>query len=183
MGNQAPVRQQAGMALPALGGVFGGFGGFSAPAAAGPPAQVIVGQSGEVQAITGMQVVGNRAFAQRGRQWVDLRFDPQKQQVIKVQQFSKAVMQLLEVRPDLAKFVALGDEVVIAVDDKLAVQIGAEGKTELSADDLKLLKASAPTSASNQGSHNGGRSNSLFAAISVAVGAMLFAFTKRLLIC
>jgi Ca-activated chloride channel family protein len=185
MGNQAPVRQQAGMALPALGGVFGGWGGFglSAPAAAGPPAQVIVGQSGEVQAITGMQVIGNRAFAQRGKQWVDLRFDPQKQQVIKVQQFSKAVMQLLEVRPDLAKFVALGDEVVIAVDDKLAVQIGAEGKTELSADDLKLLKASAPTSASNQGSHNGGRSNSLFAAISVAVGAMLFAFAKRLLIC
>lgn len=180
MGNQAPVRQQVGMALPAL----GGFGGLGASAgAAGPPAQVILGQSGEVQAITGMQVFGSRAFAQRGNQWVDLRFDPQKQQVIKVQQFSKAVLQLIEVRPDLAKFVALGDEVVIAVDDKLAVHIGVEGKTELSDDDLKLLKASAPTSASTQGNQNSEQSTPLFAAISVAVGAMLFAFAKRLLIC
>ncbi|MEZ8216539.1 Ca-activated chloride channel family protein [Candidatus Fervidibacteria bacterium JGI MDM2 SSWTFF-3-K9] len=183
MGNQAPVRQQAGMAMHGLGGVLGGYGGFSVPGAAGPPAQVIVGRSGEVQAITGMQVVGNRAFAQRGRQWVDLRFDPQKQQVIKVRQFSKAVMQLIEVRPDLAKFIALGEDVIIAVDDKLAVQIGAEGKTELSDDDLKLLKASAPTSVSNRESHGGGQSNSLFAAILVAVGTTLFAFAKRLLLC
>jgi len=183
MGNQAPVRQQAGMAMHGLGGVLGGYGGFSVPGAAGPPAQVIVERSGEVQAITGMQVVGNRAFAQRGRQWVDLRFDPQKQQVIKVRQFSKAVMQLIEVRPDLAKFIALGEDVIIAVDDKLAVQIGAEGKTELSDDDLKLLKASAPTSVSNRESHGGGQSNSLFAAILVAVGTTLFAFAKRLLLC
>ncbi|MEJ7612892.1 MAG: VIT domain-containing protein [Candidatus Fervidibacter sacchari] len=183
MGNQAPVRQQAGMAMHGLGGVLGGYGGFSVPGAAGPPAQVIVGRSGEVQAITGMQVVGNRTFAQRGRQWVDLRFDPQKQQVIKVRQFSKAVMQLIEVRPDLAKFIALGEDVIIAVDDKLAVQIGAEGKTELSDDDLKLLKASAPTSVSNRESHGGGQSNSLFAAILVAVGTTLFAFAKRLLLC
>jgi hypothetical protein len=77
----------------------------------------------------------------------------------------------------------LGDEVVIAVDDKLACsnRIGRENGVEC--DDLKLLKASAPTSASHQGSHNGRQSNSLFAAISVAVGAMLFAFAKRLLIC
>ncbi len=182
MGNQAPVRQQVGMALPALGG-FGGYSVLGAPAAAGPPAQVIVGQSGEVQAITGMQVVGNRAFSQRGRQWVDLRFDPQKQQVIKVQQFSKAVLQLIEVRPDLAKFVALGDEVVIAVDDKLAVQIGVEGKTELSDYELKLLKASNPVSASRQGSLDGSQSNSLFAAIAIAVGVLLAAFAKRLLPC
>jgi len=180
MGNQAPFRQQVGMALPAMGGILGGYGGFSAPAAAGPPAQIIVGQSGEVQAITGMQVVGSRAFAQRGRQWVDLKFDPQKQQVIKVRQFSKAVMQLIEVRPDLAKFVALGDEVIIAVDDKLAVQIGTEGKTELSDDDLKLLKASNPVSASRQGSHDSRQNNFLLAAVVVAaVGALLVAFAKR----
>jgi Ca-activated chloride channel family protein len=186
MGNQAPVRQQTGMAMPALGGVLGGWGGYGglgAPAAAGPPAQVILRESGEVQAITGMQVVGSHAFAQRGRQWVDLRFDPQKQQVIKVQQFSKAVLQLIEVRPDLAKFVALGDEVVIAVDDKLAVQIGAEGKTELSDDDLKLLKASNSTSASRRGSHDGSQSNSLPAAVAIAAGALLVAFAKRLLLC
>ncbi len=180
MGNQAPFRQQVVMALPAMGGILGSYGGFAAPGgAAGPPAQVIVGQSGEVQAITGMQVVGSRAFAQRGRQWVDLRFDPQNQQVIKVRQFSKAVMQLIEVRPDLAKFVALGDEVIIAVDDKLAVQIGAEGKTELSDDDLKLLKASNPVSASHQGSHDSRQSNFLLAAVVVAVGALLVAFAKR----
>jgi len=178
MGNQAPMRQQARMASPAL-----GFSDLTGPAGAAPPAQAIVGQSGEVQAITGMRVVGSRAFAQRGGQWVDLRFDPQKQQVIKVQQFSKAVLQLVQARSDLAKFVSLGDEVIIVIDDKLAVHIGAEGKTELSDDDLKLLKASTPASASNRGSQNGGRNNLLFATISVAIGTILFAFAKRLLLC
>ncbi len=134
MGQQAPMKQISGVPL------MSGLGGFGSPGAAGFGGQAIIGRTGEVQVITRMQVIADRAFAQRGKQWIDLRFDPQKHQVIKIQQFSKAVVQLVQLRPDLAKFVSLGDEVIIVADDKLALQIGAEGKTELSEEDVKLLK-------------------------------------------
>lgn len=132
MGQQAPMRQILAI-IPAL-------ALSPTPTKGKTSGQVIVGRAGEPQFITGMQVVADRAFAQRGRQWIDLRFDPQKHQVIKIQQFSKAVLQLVQIRPDLAKFVSLGDEVIIVADDKLAVQIGAEGKTDLTEGDVKLLK-------------------------------------------
>lgn len=173
MGNQAPVRMQAGMALPAMGGLggfrgWGGFGGAMGAPGAAPP-QVLLERTGEVKAVTGMQVIGSQAFVQKGRQWVDLRFDPQKQQVLKIQQFSKAVLQLVQARPDLAKFVSLGDEVVIVADEKLAIQIGAEGKTELSDEDIRSLRASSPISASLQNVPEKVQANSIpLAAILVA---------------
>ncbi|MCX7969646.1 MAG: hypothetical protein N3B10_14325, partial [Armatimonadetes bacterium] len=49
-----------------------------------------------------------------------------------------------------------GEEVVIVADEKLAVQIGAEGKTELSGEDVKLLKLSSPANVSQtSGKENG----------------------------
>ncbi len=177
MGQQAPMRTIA-PAAPAMGG-WGGFGGALRPpgATGSTGAQVIVGRTGEVQFITGMQVVSDRTFAQQGKQWVDLRFDPQKHQVIKIQQFSKAVLQLVQIRPDLAKFVSLGDEVIIVADDKLAVQIGTEGKAELSEEDVKLLKVSSPTNVSR---HDGQdkNPNSLLIAATVLAVALLAVITK-----
>ncbi|MCS7187651.1 MAG: VWA domain-containing protein, partial [Armatimonadota bacterium] len=153
MGQQAPMRRMDGMTFPAMGSL-GGFGAHVP--GAGTAGQVIVGRTGEPQAVAGMQVVADRTFAQKGKQWIDLRFDPQKHQVIKIQQFSKAVLQLVQIRPDLAKFVSLGEEVVIVADEKLAVQIGAEGKTELSGEDVKLLKLSSPANVSQtSGKENG----------------------------
>jgi hypothetical protein len=103
---------------------------------------VIVGQSGEIEVITGIKAIGDRAFVQQGQRWVDLRFDSQKHQIIKIQQFSKAVLQLLQIRSDLAKFVSLADEIIVTVGDKLAVHIGKTGKSELSDDDLRILMSS-----------------------------------------
>ncbi|MCS7263348.1 MAG: VWA domain-containing protein [Armatimonadetes bacterium] len=145
MGQQAPMRRMVGMTVPAMGSLRG-FGGHVP--GAGTAGQVIVGRTGEPQVVTGMQVVADRTFAQKGKQWIDLRFDSQKHQVIKIQQFSKAVLQLVQVRPDLAKFVSLGEEVVIVADEKLAVQIGSEGKTELSEEDVNLLRLSSPANVS-----------------------------------
>lgn len=147
MGNQAPMRR-AEMSRMAPGGL-GGFGGVPALSAGPLTSQVLAERTGEVRVITGMQVVADRAFAQQGKQWVDIRFDPQKHQLLKIRNFSKAVIQLAQARPDLVKFVSLGDEVVFTVDDKLAIQIGEEGKTELSDEDLRLLKATSPSSVSH----------------------------------
>jgi len=138
MGNQAPVRMQFGMTAPV-------WMKMGAPSAA---AQAFLEKTGEVKGVAGMQVIGSHAFVQKGKQWIDLRFDPQRQQVLKIRQFSKAVLQLVQARPDLAKFVSLGDEVVIVADEKLAIQIGAEGKTELSDEDIRSLRASSPKTVS-----------------------------------
>lgn len=137
IGNQAPMRQMAPAApspsaMPSLGG-FGGMagqlGGFAR----------IVTKTGEVRTITGIQIVADRAFAQRGNQWIDFRYDPQKQRVIKIKQFSRAVVQLVQARPDLAKFASLSEEVILVANEKVAVHIGTTGKEELSGDDLRVL--------------------------------------------
>ncbi len=86
-------------------------------------------------------------------------------------------MQLVQLRPDLAKFVSLGDEVIIVADDKLAVQIGSEGKAELSEEDVKLLKVSSPTNVS-QHDEQDSDPNSLLIAATVLAVALLIAITK-----
>ncbi len=138
VGNQAPMRRAEAVNPSAAAGGFGGLSGFGGVPAMGAP-QVFVRRTGEIQPVSNIQVVGDRAFVQQGRQWIDLRFDPQRQQVIRIQAFSPAVWQLLQIRPDLTRFVALGEEVIIVTNDRFAVHIGATGKTTLSDAELQLL--------------------------------------------
>lgn len=116
--------------------------------------QILADRKGEVRIISNMQVVADRAFAQSGKQWVDMRYDLQRHKLIRIKQFSKAVIQLLQINPELAKFISLGDEVIFVANDDLAIQVGAEGKEELSEAELQMLKrAAAPLTQSELHSH------------------------------
>lgn len=83
--------------------------------------------------------IGVRTFYQQGKQWVDSRYR-KGGQVIAVQAFSEAHFALLRRRPELRKYLSLGDNVLIQL-ERVAVQIGAQGKTSLTDAEWKLIEA------------------------------------------
>ncbi len=123
-------------------------------AAAAPPPGARGGKAGQSQeslalaftpsavAERAQQVVrniGTRTFYQQGRQWVDSRYQ-KGQQVIAIQAFSEAHFALLRRRPDLRQYLSLGDNVLIQL-ERVAVQVGAQGKTSLTEAEWKLVGA------------------------------------------
>jgi Ca-activated chloride channel family protein len=80
------------------------------------------------------QNVGRRTFYADGENWVDSGWR-EGLQVVKVQAFSAAYFELLQLRPDLATSLALGNRVQLQV-GRLGLDIGAEGLTTLT-DDLR----------------------------------------------
>ena len=85
--------------------------------------------AGNLQRIAQVRNVNTRAFYQNGRQWVDGGFDLEKQNVIQVQAYSPAYFQLANASRRMAEYLAMGDELVIAVNNN-AIQISAEGREE-----------------------------------------------------
>lgn len=84
---------------------------------------------------------GQRGFVQRGGQWQDMRYAPAGQQVdLRVQAYSKAYFQLSRAFPATNQFLAISDSMILMLNGK-AVQIGPEGKTELSDAELSDLGA------------------------------------------
>jgi len=65
-----------------------------------------------------------------------LRF--QKQKLIKIQAFSDAHFALLKAVPSLAAYSSVGDELIVRVNNN-AIQIGKDGKEQLTAAELKDL--------------------------------------------
>jgi Ca-activated chloride channel family protein len=79
-----------------------------------------------------IQNVASRTFYQVGPLWTDANFDKARQkEIVKVKLYSDAYFALTRRNTDLAKWAALGDQVLIAANAKQAVQFGSEGKETL----------------------------------------------------
>ena len=88
-----------------------------------------------------VRVVGPRTFTLVGGTWTDSAFDPAHPQAVTVvRAYSDAYFALLRAVPSLAAPAALGDSVLLVLDNGLAVRFSAgEGKTALDAGEIKRL--------------------------------------------
>jgi len=88
-----------------------------------------------------VRVVGPRTFTLVGGTWTDSASDPAHPQAVTVvQAYSDAYFALLRALPSLAPPAALGDSVLIVLDNGQAVRFSAsEGKTALDAGEIKRL--------------------------------------------
>lgn len=72
--------------------------------------------------------------------WTDSRYDPDKFKTKEVKAFSDAYYDILARNPQLGKFFALGDKLIICIDGKNALKIGTEGGLEtMSADEISSM--------------------------------------------
>ncbi len=94
---------------------------------------------GDLQQVASVQNVNVRAFYQNGTQWVDSSFDT-NQKVVKVQAYSAAYFQIANASRRMAEYLAMGDDLVIAVNNN-ALQITPKaGRADAFTDDeLKQL--------------------------------------------
>ncbi len=97
---------------------------------------------GHWQRVANIRNVGQRGFIQQGEQWVDSRLrvgsEDELQPELQVQAFSEAHFQLSRAFPTVNAQLAVADNMLVLVNGHV-IQIGDEGKTELSADELGAL--------------------------------------------
>lgn len=83
------------------------------------------------------QRVDAKTFELRDGVWVDTAYAPEKE-LIKIARDSQAYRDLLAALPELQAYCDLGPQVLVSV-GKYAIAIGAEGKSELTVDELQAL--------------------------------------------
>jgi hypothetical protein len=86
-----------------------------------------------------LRLVAGRAFLRVGGVWIDQALSKQHQ-VLAVRYGSAAYFRLVEMRPDLAKCLALGDQLIVVLSDTLAIRVGDAGLETLSDADAARLK-------------------------------------------
>ena len=91
----------------------------------------------QVQATARVQNIAGRTFFKRGEVWFDNEYKAGRK-VIQIKSLSDAHFQLLAAIPLLNRYAAVGDEVVLNF-AKAAVQIGREGKANLTDSELKEI--------------------------------------------
>jgi Ca-activated chloride channel homolog len=99
--------------------------------------QTYTDSEGREKKMTGVVQTGNRAFFNKNGLWVDTEYEG-KTEPVKVQRFSEAYFKLLGRVPEVGKYYALGDQVIFLLNGK-AIQIGDEGKTDLTEPELNSL--------------------------------------------
>ena len=100
-----------------------------------------VDSEGKDQQLSNVRNVTQRGFVQRGEQWQDMRYTGQNQQVdLQIKAYSKAYFQISHAIPASNQFLALSDNMILMLNGK-AVQIGTEGKDELTEEELRGLGA------------------------------------------
>ncbi len=97
--------------------------------------------AGKVQRIANIQNVGQRGYVQRQGRWEDTRYQPDMEIALQVQAYSEAHFQLSRNFPQLNSQMSVGDNVLVILGDKV-IEIGSEGKTVLTDEELKALGAS-----------------------------------------
>ncbi len=97
---------------------------------------------GKVQHITNVQQVGQRGFVNRQGRWEDLRYEPHMDIELKIKAYSEAYFQLSRAFPTLNKQLALGDNLIVIINGH-AIQIGPEGKTRLTDEEINALRTPA----------------------------------------
>jgi len=102
---------------------------------------------GRWQQVAGIRNIGQRGFIQQGQQWVDSRLRigsaEQRKPELQVRAFSEAHFQLAREFPEVQSLLAASDNLLVLINGHI-VQIGPQGKDNLSAEDLQLLQTQAP---------------------------------------
>jgi Ca-activated chloride channel family protein len=111
------------------------LGSQNRAAQAPQPGEVFMGD--ERKTFTNIAQVGNQAFFQSGKNWIQSNLEGNSYD-IEIKPYSRAYFQLLENDPSLGRFLALGDEVRFQVGSQI-VQIAEGGKKILTDDELKML--------------------------------------------
>jgi len=156
---QNAQRLGAAAAPKAAGAGYGGRGGFADRygASAGPPGpagpagpamtgligsnQAYIDAAGRVQVVGGVQNVGRQTFYQRGNAWVDQRVGA-KTPTVNIQRLSDAHFQLARASAEARRYLALGDNVTFFMNGQ-AIVVGDQGKTRLTASELKAIVGTA----------------------------------------
>ena len=98
---------------------------------------------GRWQRIGNIVNVGQRGFIKQDEQWVDSRLrvgsGQQLEPELRVQAFSEAHFQLARAFPQVQAQLAVSDNMLVLINGHV-VQIGAEGKTELTQEELRALE-------------------------------------------
>jgi len=136
--------------VPGVGtGGYGGFGnvatpsrdalaeGFADVSKMAQDATAFIPGYQQIQSLARIQAVAGRVFYRRQGIWFDKDYRS-GQKVIKIKALSRAHFQLLEAIPELSKYTAVGDEVVLVL-RKVAIQVGKEGKEHLTSVELREI--------------------------------------------
>lgn len=135
-------------------------------------------KEGKVIVVSQIQNIGTRTFYQRGNQWVDVQAEDTNLNTIQIKKLSDAHFRLLAAYPELSKYQRLGNMRILI--NNQAVEIGDQGKEELTDEELKAIigsdKASIPVLIS--------RSGHLIAALSSAclMGFLVVATAKMCIV-
>ena len=92
---------------------------------------------GKMRTVTEVMQAGKKSFFKKGDVWVDSEFEG-KRETLKIERFSTAYFKLISLKPEISKYLALGDNVIFTLNGT-AVEISDQGKTELSQQDLDRL--------------------------------------------
>ena len=92
---------------------------------------------GKMKKVTEVMQLGKKSFFRKGEVWVDSEFEG-KRETLKIERFSSAYFKLISLKPEISKYLALGDNVIFTLNGT-AVEISDQGKTELSQKDLDRL--------------------------------------------
>ncbi|MFQ5578360.1 MAG: hypothetical protein ACE5G8_15365, partial [Anaerolineae bacterium] len=90
---------------------------MAAPAPMALPTVVAGMGGGEAAAAPAVTVAGDRAFILRDGVWTDTTFDPDKMTPVTLPFASSEFMDVLSAHPETARYFALGDEVIVVIDD------------------------------------------------------------------
>lgn len=95
---------------------------------------------GNRKRISNIQNVGQRGFVLRDGRWEDTRYQPEHEVALQVQAYSEAHFQLSRNFPTLNAQLGMGDNVLVILNGQI-IEIGDEGKTHLTEEELDSLRA------------------------------------------
>jgi len=104
---------------------------------AAAPTQGYFDAEGKMRTVTEVMQAGKKSFFKKGDVWIDSEFEGQRE-TLKIEKFSPAYFKLVSLKPEISKYLALGDRVIFTLNGT-AVEISDQGKTELSQEDLDRL--------------------------------------------
>ncbi len=97
---------------------------------------------GKLQRFGNIQNVAQRGYVQRAGRWEDTRYQPDQKIAMRIQAYSEAYFQLSRNFPQLNSQMAVGDKLLVILNGQV-IEIGDEGETQLTEEQLKSLGAMA----------------------------------------
>jgi Ca-activated chloride channel family protein len=85
---------------------------------------------GNQQQVTNIQYQDDLTFVLQDGFWTDSRYDPKVQKLQEVKAFSDEYFKLLDGNPGLGQYFAMGNQVIVVLDDDNAIKVISEEKTE-----------------------------------------------------